>query len=101
MTVVAFEKGFSLKSLSLSLFSKTIVTTEVTETTSNMAVLRCSVIFLTWLLFSVVLNSPNGNSGLDKKVCSIVVAKFWPNSAVYTFRSPASIFKMHGRFEAR
>ena len=42
---------------------------------ANMAVLRCSVIFLTWLLFTVVLNSPNGNSGLDKKVCSIVVAK--------------------------
>ena len=40
-----------------------------------MAVLRCSVIFLTWLLFTVVLNSPNGDSGLDKKVCSIVVAK--------------------------
>ncbi len=40
-----------------------------------MAVFRCSVIFLTWLLFTVVLNSPNGNSGLDKKVCSIIVAK--------------------------
>ena len=36
---------------------------------SNMAVLRCSVIFLTWLLFSVVLNSPNGDSGLDKYPC--------------------------------
>ena len=33
------------------------------------------MIFLTWLLFTVVLNSPNGNSGLDKKVCSILVAK--------------------------
>ena len=41
----------------------------------NMAVLRRSVIFLTWLLFTVVLNSPNGNSGLDNKVCSILVAK--------------------------
>ena len=40
-----------------------------------MAVLRCSAMFLTWLLFMTVLISSKGNSGLDKKVCSIVVVK--------------------------
>ena len=40
-----------------------------------MAVLCCSAMFLTWLLFMTVLISPKGNSGLDKKVCSIVVVK--------------------------
>ena len=40
-----------------------------------MAVLRCSAMFLTWLLFMTVLISSKGNSGLDKKVCSFVVVK--------------------------
>ena len=40
-----------------------------------MAVLRCSAMFLAWLLFMTVLISSKGNSGLDKKVCSIVVVK--------------------------
>ena len=41
----------------------------------KMAVLRCSAMFLTWLLFMTVLISSKGNRGLDKKVCSIVVVK--------------------------
>ena len=40
-----------------------------------MGVLHCSTMFLTRLLFTIVRNSPRGNSSLDKKVCSIVVAK--------------------------
>jgi len=44
-------------------------------TCAVMVVLHCSAMFLTWLLFMIVLNSPRGNSGLDKKVCGIVVAK--------------------------
>ena len=41
----------------------------------SIAVVRCSAMLLTWLLFMIVLNSPRGNSGLANKVCSIVVAK--------------------------
>ena len=40
-----------------------------------MAVVCCSTMFLTWLLFMTVLISPKGNSGLDNKVWSIVVVK--------------------------